>query len=307
MPTEPTVVGRIFIVGAPRSGTTLVQSLLAAHSAVTSFTESHFFDGHFFPLPWVKRSLLTRNPAPRVRAFLAENGEAGPAAAEFFAPAGRWELRLRALLPFATRRVACRLLDILDELAFDRGASHWVEKTPRHLHHLALLDSLSKPAMRTTFVHVIRRGLDVVVSLNKASRSWQRHYDLDTCARRWNGDLGMSLRRVDSPDDHFVFYEELTTDPEEILVRLLEWLGLAWEPQILDTYADAAAQLVTSSETWKAGVGREIRPSTHSEGVLSDEQRRWVTRRLKSELYEELRARVAAREQVPSSSSEISS
>ena len=38
---------RIFVVGVPRSGTTLLQSLLAGHSALTSFTESHFFDRHY--------------------------------------------------------------------------------------------------------------------------------------------------------------------------------------------------------------------------------------------------------------------
>ncbi len=41
------IEGRIFVVGAPRSGTTLVQSLIASHSQVTSFTESHFFSRHF--------------------------------------------------------------------------------------------------------------------------------------------------------------------------------------------------------------------------------------------------------------------
>jgi hypothetical protein len=34
---------RIFLVGAPRSGTTILQSLLAAHPEVISFPESKFF------------------------------------------------------------------------------------------------------------------------------------------------------------------------------------------------------------------------------------------------------------------------
>ena len=38
---------RIFLVGCPRSGTTLLQSLLAANSKVLSFPETHFF-GHLF-------------------------------------------------------------------------------------------------------------------------------------------------------------------------------------------------------------------------------------------------------------------
>ena len=80
--------GRIFVVGVPRSGTTLVQALLAAHGAVASFTESHLFDRHFVFLPGLGRPILTRDPGPRLREFLAENGEEAPAAAEEFAAAG---------------------------------------------------------------------------------------------------------------------------------------------------------------------------------------------------------------------------
>lgn len=37
------IEGRFFIVGFPRSGTTLLQSLLAAHPQIASFPESYFF------------------------------------------------------------------------------------------------------------------------------------------------------------------------------------------------------------------------------------------------------------------------
>ena len=37
------MVSRAFIVSCPRSGTTLLQSLLAAHSDIHSFPESNFF------------------------------------------------------------------------------------------------------------------------------------------------------------------------------------------------------------------------------------------------------------------------
>ena len=49
--THSAIERRIFIVGVPRSGTTLVQSLLASHTAMTSFTESHFFRKNFSIVP----------------------------------------------------------------------------------------------------------------------------------------------------------------------------------------------------------------------------------------------------------------
>ena len=37
------IKGRFFLVGCPRSGTTLLQSLIVAHSQIASFPESKFF------------------------------------------------------------------------------------------------------------------------------------------------------------------------------------------------------------------------------------------------------------------------
>lgn len=38
-----TIEAPIFVVGVPRSGTTLLQSLLSAHSSTYSLPETHFF------------------------------------------------------------------------------------------------------------------------------------------------------------------------------------------------------------------------------------------------------------------------
>ncbi len=119
--TQPAIERRIFIVGVPRSGTTLVQSLLAAHSAVTSFTESHLFRKHFSRVPLLSLPILTRDPRSRLSEFLAENGEGPPPAADWFSKRERWTLRIRPLLPLQTLPVARQLVRVLDELALRRG------------------------------------------------------------------------------------------------------------------------------------------------------------------------------------------
>ncbi len=271
---------RIFVVGVPRSGTTLVQSLLAAHSELTSFTESHFFSRHFRALPVWPWAVLTRDPSPRVREFLAEN-DADPAVAdETMAGVGRW------LAPLRTRAVARQLLGVLDRVARSGGGSSWIEKTPRHLRYLPFLVRL---APRVEFVHVIRDGLETVASLHKASESWEVAYDLETCVARWNADVAFSLGRVRSPRDHFVVYEDLTSRPQAVLQRLLAGLGLAWEPEILERCD--AGRLITPEETWKAGVDRGIRRSGTSRQVLSREQRERVRASLRHDLYVLLRER----------------
>jgi hypothetical protein len=286
---------RIFMVGVPRSGTTLVQSLLAAHSAMTSFTESHFFDRHFTHLRSLSSPILIKSPASRVQEFLAENDEPPPDTAVWFEWQDRFALRLRPLLPFQTRRVARQLLKVLDELALGRGKSSWVEKTPMHLRYVPFLERLSSPEIRTCFVHVIRDGLDVVASLHEASQSWERPYDLGTCVRRWNTDVAFSLSRIGAPTDHFIFYEDLTSQPEAALRRLLAELGLDWEPDILERYACTSDRLITEQEAWKEGVGRSIRRSETSERTLTPDQRDRVTQSLHRGLYDQLLERARRR------------
>ncbi len=278
---ESGVALRIVVVGVPRSGTTLVQSLLAAHTTVTSFTESHFFSRHFTLLPLLSTPILTKSPVTRLREFLAENDEPATEAALWL------EANVATItrLPFQTRPVARTLLQVLDELTERRGKSSWIEKTPRHLRYVPFLQTISP---RTRFVHVIRNGLDVVASLREASQSWERPYDLEACARRWNRDVRFSLGRVNAPTDHFVFYEELTSEPEATLEQLLGALGLDWEPDILERYGRTADSLVTQKEAWKQGVGRSIRPSGASQKSLSAEQRDQVARSLRGDLYDEI-------------------
>jgi hypothetical protein len=294
MTADPVIDLRIFVVGVPRSGTTLLQSLLAAHSAVASFTESHFFSRHFSFVPLRRGPILSRNPLPRLREFLAENDAAGAGAARWFEARQRL-LRMRPVLPLMTRSVANRLVGVLDELAQRRGRATWIEKTPMHLRYVPFLERLSGPEPSTRFVHMVRQGLEVVSSLQLASQGWERSYDLATCARRWNDDVELSLGRMGSRQDHFVLYEELASQPEKTLARLVDELGLEWEPEMLHRYGRASDGLVTDDEPWKAGVGRRIQPSATSERVLTPEQRSQVSRWLRPELYERIADGVSTR------------
>lgn len=290
-PPKPEIRRRIFVVGVPRSGTTLVQSLLAAHGELTSFTESHFFDRHYSRLGSAQ-SVLSRNPVPRVVEFLEENGEEPSEASRWFQETFQGIQASRPLLPFRTAVAARGFVRLLDELTQRRGVGGWVEKTPRHLRYLPFLERTLAPDDGLFFVHVIRDGLETVASLHEASKRWERHYGLEECVRRWNGDVAFSLGRVKSPRDVFVLYEDLTARPEATLRRLLTDLGLPWQPDLLDRYGDAAGRLVTGEEeAWKAATGRPIRASATSQRVLTAEERERVSAALRSDLYEKLRER----------------
>ncbi len=285
--TATEIDSRIFVVGVPRSGTTLMQSLLATHSAVTSFTESHFFSRYFRLVPFVSTPILVKSPEARLNEFLAENGVDSVSAAALLRAAGM-NRRSDLLSPRHARAVTRQFLGLLDRLTLQRGRSSWIEKTPRHLRYVPFLERVSGSECRTCFIHVIREGLDVVASLHLASQNWERPYDLETCVNRWNDDVGFSLGRIGSPHDYFVFYEELTADPESALRDLVAKLQLDWQPDILTRYAPTSEPLMTEEETWKANVGRSVRRSTGSAGLLTQAQRDQIATQLDPDLYRTL-------------------
>lgn len=288
---------RIFVVGVPRSGTTLVQSLLAAHDEVASWIESHFFDRLFRVVPGLpSRALLVHDPEPQLLDFFQTNDalwdDGEPIRWTDRRP--EWRYRVPLVRSLWSDAAARSLVEIYDDLASCQGCSTWVEKTPAHLRYVPFLERLladDDPELR--FVHVIRDGLETVASLHAASKYWERAYGVDECVRRWNREMALSLRRVsrsdaDSKRDVFVFYEELTSDPEAATRGLFEEVGLVWQPDVLEHYGRAASTVTADDESWKSGTGRAIEPSATSSVALTDEQRRRAERGLRRDLYRDL-------------------
>ena len=265
---------RLFLVGCPRSGTTLLQSLLAAHSQVASFPESHFLAvngksqwAYFCMLLGLVSSEMTT----RVDEFLLE--------------IERPDMKSR--LPksaFLLRPYTAAFVNILDQLALHQGNIHWLEKTPGHLHYIKQLERYVKGAK---FIHILRNGADVVASMyeytNKDPQAWGGKYSIDQCIERWNGDIQRSQKHVGKKNHAFVRYEELVTQPEAILSQLCDFIGLPFEATMLTEYRTTADHLILPHETWKNPVKQSIRSTngTKFKRVFNHAQQDYIWKHLK--------------------------
>ncbi len=176
------------------------------------------------------------------------------------------------------------LLRALDAAASQRGASVWVEKTPDHVFRIGLIRRFAPDAR---FVHVIRRGEDVVPSLRRATRDWGRPRSWARCAAHWAAALLVSERHSSEPGHYVLPYEHLVAEPEREARSLLEWMGLPWEDELLDRYRRGIAGIIDADETWKASSFGEIR---ERRAAASPERlprtARWILRAVRS--YERL-------------------
>jgi tetratricopeptide (TPR) repeat protein len=193
--------GPIFVVGLPRSGTTLVERILSRHSQVGSAGE------------------------------LLDFGQALGAAVRRLAPVpGRSLVDASLGVDFAA--LGRDYLRGAREAAPDRKL--FVDKMPANYMYCGLI---RRAMPQARIVHVTRDPMDAGFAMYKTlfGQSYLFSYDQREIAdylachqrtmRHWQSVLGEGIVTVR--------YEDLVTDPEGQARRLLEALGLDWEPGVL--------------------------------------------------------------------------
>lgn len=243
-PEAATSLSRVFLLGCPRSGTTLLQALLAAHPDIASFPESHIFLGGHRLRARVAPGLVTRRKLKR-----------------FARAVGAYPPHMRRRLGLHSEGYRLDLIDLLDRLTVEQGRRVWIEKTPNHVLEIPEIRALV-PSSR--FVHLIRDGRAVVASLYEVTRAhpklWGGVYEIARCVDEWNKAILASSEAIGSGEDGIVVdYGALTEDPGPELRRLCEFLALEYEPEMLAAYATTTRTIVGSKEKWKQRVSDPIR------------------------------------------------
>ncbi len=265
---------RLFLVGCPRSGTTLLQSLLAAHSQLVSFPESHFYNT-MTAARFGLRQLGVASPRIRAR-FVA-----------FLDLIGHPEMRRYVPYFAVSRRQYSRaFITVLDAVARQQNKRAWLEKTPRHLEYI---DDISAFVPGSKFIHLLRNGEDVVASLYEVVNQHPERWPsiptgdavdcVDRCVERWMQSIHLSRRYVGEPNHAMVRYEHLVASPETVVKGLCAFIGIAFEASMLERYADRATSLVQPFETWKQAVTQAIESGAERkfERIFDEAQRHRIS------------------------------
>lgn len=265
----------IFLVGCPRSGTTLLQSLLAAHPEVISFPESKFFE--YLVPQYEPRRLKLGIASRRLRPMLVN----------FFEEIGHCELQRRLpLTPLFMRQYVNLFRSSLNKIASSQGKSIWIEKTPGHLHYI---DSIEKFLPDAKVIHILRNGSDVVASLQDAFQTnpkiWGEAYQtIDGCIDEWIRDLEITKAHIHKPNHTLIKYEKLVEIPQEVLEKICEFIGIGFDEKMLENYRDVSKQLIRDREQWKGSVSSNIQNANSQKfyKVFNEKQRQYILDRLSS-------------------------
>lgn len=236
----------IFIVGLPRSGSTLVEQILASHSLVEGTME----------LPNVLNLVREFDDLSPTRDGYPESVRTAPAS------------QLRTL--------GNRYIEETAPLRV--GRPHFTDKLPNNFSHIGLIHAILPQA---TVIDARRHPMDSCLSTFKEhfAEGQTFSYDLDDLGRYYRCYLAL-MDHWDAVLPGKVLhlqYEELVRDPETHIRRLLEHCRLPFEPACLAFHQTRRSVRTASAEQvrqpiYTSGVGywhhfaRELEPLRHALG-----------------------------------------
>ncbi|MEJ0026218.1 MAG: sulfotransferase [Rhizomicrobium sp.] len=209
----------VFIVGMPRSGTTLTEQILSAHPDVYGAGEIESFE-----------------------AMARLSQEISPGRDEF-------PLNMLKLSKFGAQLIGERYIEDLRRRA-DRPTPRITNKMP---HNFELLGLIALIFPKAKVIHCRRSPLDTCLScwtknfndahgynrsLTDIGRYYRGYHDL---MQHWRETLPLTILDVD--------YEDYTTDLEGTARKLVDFVGLPWDPRALEFYS--VERSVRTASQWQ--------------------------------------------------------
>ena len=214
-----------FVVGATRSGTTLLRLMLDAHPLMAVPPETHFIED---VLAAFKQGDVDADGFVEI----VTTHRRWP---DFGLEAGDLRERVSRLDPLTAGDGLRAFYRLYAERA---GKPRWGDKTPGYLRRMSKIERVLPEAR---FVHLIRDGRDVALSITGL------HFGPDTvrdAALRWASRIDKA-RRQGARVQHYLElrYEELVLAPEATLHRVCEFVDLPWDAAMLDYHERAPERL----------------------------------------------------------------
>lgn len=218
----------IFIVGLPRSGSTLLEQILASHSKVEGTQE----------LPTIQQlvqKLRGREPDP---------------------DDPRYPRNLAELSEEAARRLGELYLE--QTRVYRTGKPRFVDKMPNNFRHLGLIhlilpnariiDARREPmaCCFSNLKQLFARGQEFSYSIPDIARYYRTYLDL---MDHWDRVLPGRVLRI--------FHEDVVDDLEGSVRGMLEFCGLDFEPQCVDFHKTRRSVRTASSEQVRRPINRE--------------------------------------------------
>jgi len=225
--------GPIFIVGAPRSGTTMLQYRLRNHPNISFPTgESHFF----IPLYESSESFgdlrLLRNVKNLFEVMYTKNP--GFFEGELHGFEFNVDEISKEFHADGCETISSLVSALFEKNAKEEGKLRWGDKTPYYVMHIPKLLEWFPGAQ---IIHLIRDGRDVALSLFGRRHDFSV-YNSAFAAEYWESyvERGQEYGASLSSEQYYeIRYEDLLSDPNSSMKKLCDFLGEPYSETIFKT------------------------------------------------------------------------
>ncbi len=217
-----------FIVGVPRSGTTLLRLMCDAHPELSIPPEMGFMPA-VAGLRRRARSNALRQEFFNAVTEMSSWQDANIERTEF-------EQALQAVEPFTVTEGVRKFYQTYAR-RFDKP--RWGDKTPAYCLHMREIENILPEAH---FIHIIRDGRDVALS---ARGLWFSPGDeIEQLAHRWRSWIE-TARRSGKRTRHYmeIRYEHLIAEAPAVLRKVCDFVGLTYDPRMEKYYESSAERL----------------------------------------------------------------
>ncbi len=242
----------IFVVGASRSGTTLLQLLLNAHPNITVSGELHYFD----TILQLKKMVPTIESDADLKDFFVHL----PRVSGF-----QYLPRIDDVLEKVQERLRhedSRSYEkfyyfLLKEYALlEKPTSRFGEKTPENIRYLEQIIEIFPNAR---IIHIVRDPRDVVSSMLKVA--WTAN-DVVMNTLKWKCDMFCGIEfSLKHPSAYLeIRYEDLVLKSEAQLTSVCTFLNEPYDRRMLEFHTDSRAHI--KDEPWKEGTFNSVNPTS---------------------------------------------
>jgi hypothetical protein len=234
--------GRMFfVIGSPRSGTTMLMRMLNVHEDIYTRPEPHLLTplAHLGYYAYVDKAPYDQfQAAQSVKGFVAD------------LPGGEQD-HVDALRAYSDTMYG-RMLE-------PTGKKYFLDKTPAYA---LILPFLAKVFPRAKYVVLTRHPFAIFSSFAKSffDNDWEAAHHFNPILERYVPALARFIRREDVPFYH-VRYENLVADPEGQMRALCETIDLPYQESMIN-YGDKKVDGKGLGDP--IGVGADKRPNTKS-------------------------------------------
>ncbi len=228
----------IFIIGNPRSGTTLLRLMLSSHKNIVITPESGF-SIWLYPLykDWIPKQLSRKDKL--IDAILKSRK---------FETWGLGKVEIVEEVNYKDPQNYVEFMSCIYELyakKIKRSYKRWGDKNGFYIKCPEVIKSVFKNAI---FIHIVRDGRDIACSYKELmKRDIDSMYkpnlstDIMSIAKEWSNNLFHAKNVFDSMNssDHMTIkYEDLLLNNESTLLKICSFIGECYDPNMSNYYVE---------------------------------------------------------------------